>query len=516
MPLCSDGAKLRRHICGTFGGDLYLFGYDGKLDCPERTFWFDGFLHRSEVRMIRWNWSRIATLLFVGLAPVQAWIFGQDATQTPATQPPLATNQPVSDSATSQAPIMGMTLETLAGTSLTEAVGAYRAGNPAEFERLLTEAIKSSTDLPSKEILTAWILMDSGRFPDAIALLEVYVRSNGQDPLAYMTFGEIALRSGRWTDAWIQLQQAKLLAASKPVLESRKESFETRLLQLLAEAAERRHQWTKSIELYKQCMQRDPKAAFPLVALSRIRIAQGDVAAAIKSLSEAKKLDNKLPQPELALALQLAQGPGWQESETWFQSGLKAPDSSVANWIEYARWLLLHDRPEEIATVFDSLKEEDNKLRDIRFLRGLTARFLGSLQEAETMFSSLHQSNPDDIEAADQLALVLAEQPDEGKRARAAQISETNLRRAPQVETTVATAAWIQFKLGSVDTADRMLGELARQTSVSPQTAFYIAELLKHRGKSEDAKRVLETAVMAPGIFVNRQKVKEELKASKN
>ena len=132
------------------------------------------------------------------------------------------------------------------------------------------------------------------------------------------------------------------------------------------------------------------------------------------------------------------------------------------------------------------------------------------------MFSSLHQSNPDDIEAADQLALVLAEQPDEGKRARAAQISETNLRRAPQVETTVATAAWIQFKLGSVDTADRMLGELARQTSVSPQTAFYIAELLKHRGKSEDAKRVLETAVQAPGIFVNRQKVKEELKASKN
>jgi tetratricopeptide (TPR) repeat protein len=450
-------------------------------------------------RMRRWKWFVCVAIVLVGASFQGSLIFGEDETKSPV----------------SNAPRMGLTLEMLAGVELSESMAAYRTGNVSEFARLLDDVTNRLPDLPSKEVLAVWCAMEAGRFPDAVGQLEIYIRANGQDPFAYLTFGELALRSGRFTDAWLQLQQAKTSAASNPVSESKRVAFETRLLQLLAETAERRQQWTTSVELYKQCLQRDPKSALPLIALSRIRVAQGDVTAALRSLAEARKLDLSLPQPELALALQLAQGPAWQESETWFQAGIKASDSSLANFIEYARWLLLHDRPSEIESIFKSLKEQDNELRDIRFLRGLTSRFLGNLQEAETQFSTLHQANPDDLESADQLALVLVEQPDEGKRARASQISETNLRRAPQIETTVATAAWIQFKLGSVDTADRMLGELARQTSVSPQTAYYISELLKHRGKTEDARQILESAVKAPGIFVNRQKAIQDLKATK-
>jgi len=412
-------------------------------------------------------------------------------------------------------PAIGMTLRALAGPEVGDAKAAFDAGNLSECEASLNRFREKRPYLPATPILIALMAMDQGRLPEAITRLETYLTTNATDPIAYLSLGEIALRSGRWTDAGLQLQQASTVQKSNPISADLEEAFELRFLQLLAETTERRQQWAKAVELYKQCLQRDPKSTFPLIALSRIRIAQRDIPGALMSLVEAKKLDDKIPQPELAVAMDMAQGPFWKESEKLFESGLKAKDATIANWLEYGRWMLLHDRPAEVVPMLKTLQEEDNKLRDVRFLRGLTARFLGQVAEAETIFSSLHQENPDDLEAADQLALVLIEQTDEGKRGRASQISEANFRRAPQVETTIATAAWVQFKLGSVETADRMLGELTRQTSISPQTAFYVAELFKHRGKMNEAKQVLETAVQAPGIFVDRLKVIKELKSSK-
>ena len=414
-----------------------------------------------------------------------------------------------------KASVIGMTLNAFGGSDIGVAVAAFTSGNITECEKALNTIREKSTFLPATPILIALMAMDNGRFPDAIARTESHLTSNAKDPFAFFVLGEIALRSGRWTDAWLQLSQASALSKSNPVAAELKDAFDLRLLQLLAETTERRQQWAKSVELYKQCLQREPKSTIPLVALSRIRIAQGDIPGALKSLIEARRIDDKLPQPELSVAMELALGSSWKESEKLFLAGLNAKDASVANWIEYGRWLLLHDRPEDVLPMLKSLQEENNKLPDVRFLRGLTARFLGNVTEAETIFSSLNQENPDNLEAADQLALVLISQADEGKRGRASQISEANLKRAPQVEAIIATAAWVQFKLGSVDTADRILGELTRQTSVSPQTAFYIAELFKHRGKMNEAKQLMETAVQAPGIFIERSKVMKELESSK-
>ncbi len=125
----------------------------------------------------------------------------------------------------------------------------------------------------------------------------------------------------------------------------------------------------------------------------------------------------------------------------------------------------------------------------------------------------MHQQFPDDIEAADQLALVLVESADEGKRARALQISEANIRRFPNQEVTIASAAWIQFKLGSTDIADRMFSELTSKVSISSQTGYYIAQLLKSQGKDDDAKKILEAIVKQPGSFVQKKAVLEDLES---
>jgi len=177
----------------------------------------------------------------------------------------------------------------------------------------------------------------------------------------------------------------------------------------------------------------------------------------------------------------------------------------------YLNWLLLNDRDEDARRLIDKLSVEVLANRNIQVRQGIAARYAGDFLKAESVFSALSQLAPDDLEVADQLALVLVESPNEGKRARAAQISESNLRRLPNNETTIATAAWVQFKLGSIDVADQLLGKLVGQISLSPQTAFYVSELLKANGKAEESKKVLEAAIRSPGIFPDRKRARKLL-----
>ncbi len=207
--------------------------------------------------------------------------------------------------------------------------------------------------------------------------------------------------------------------------------------------------------------------------------------------------------------MELASDPQNRSCETLFQQGIKANDSTIENWTSYLRWLLLNDRVKDAEELVRQATETIPNLiqsdRNMTFLNAVLARYQKRFDQAEKLLSGLHRSNPQDIGIADQLALVLVESSDEGKRARAVQLSENNLRRSPRSETAIATAAWIQFRLGSQDIAGQMLDQLASVTKVSPQTAYYIAQVLKSKGQEKEAEMVLEAAIKAPGFFVERR-----------
>ena len=71
------------------------------------------------------------------------------------------------------------------------------------------------------------------------------------------------------------------------------------------------------------------------------------------------------------------------------------------------------------------------------------------------------------MEASDQLALVLVESADESKRSRAKEISEAIINQTPTLRRSIATAAWIEFKLGSFEVADGMFGVLTKTGNIS-------------------------------------------------
>lgn len=393
------------------------------------------------------------------------------------------------------------------------AIAAFEKGDLAECERMFSQALKSDKNLPSVDVMIARLLMQKGQLNEALSRLESYI-SKGiqQDAEAYATMGEIALMSGRFTDAWLQFREASTIVKTTSTLsKSRKEAFNTQLLQRKAETAMRRQDIATAQILYKELEAALPDSGFPLMAQARILISNSDITRGAELLRRAKKLDKTIPQPELQIALALSTGKDNSETEKWFRDGIRQSDASVANWFEYLKWLLKQDRPEDVQFLIQKAPESFRSDRLLRFLDAMSLRFLGKVEEAEKAFSILLSENTADMESADQLALILVESVDQGKKIRAQQLSQNNLRRAQNEENVIATAGWIEFKLGATDVADQYFNSLIARGTSNPQTIYYVARILEIRGRTEDAMALYQNAVDIPGLFVQRTEVKEKL-----
>ncbi len=387
---------------------------------------------------------------------------------------------------------------------LEEITTALKNRNLAECEQRIDELKSLDPTLPAKQVMIARLLMQTGNLGDAIARIEQHLITTPNDPAAFVTLADIAIRTQRWTEAALLAEKADtLLDADTTSNAAMKSNLKFELLGRRADSAYQRQQFDVALEALEKRRSIRPADSTTLRVIGLIKIEQGDLNAALELLQQAKKLEPNLQQPELMIALTLsAKNDG--DAEAWYRKGIQALDVTTDNWSKYFHWLLLQNRALDLISYHGKMPEATRASRDVKFLRGLAARYENDLELAESIFSQLHQANPEDLEAADQLAQVLVESSDEGKRGRAAQLSEANLRRAPNIENTVATAAWVQYKLGAIDVADRLLGELTSKLAISPQTAFYVSEVLRARGKSEEADQVLEAAMKQPGIFVQR------------
>ena len=398
-------------------------------------------------------------------------------------------------------------------TDMRNALAAFERGDVAECERLLGLAIKSDKDLPSVSVMIARLLIQKGQFNEALTRLEQQLMGGGQDAEAHATMGEIAFIAGRYTDAWLQFREAlSILKTSSTLSKGRKEAFATQLLQLRAQTAERRKDLSTAQTLYKELETAMPQSGLPLVAQARILISNADITRGVELLRRAKKLDNSVPQPELQIAKVLASGKDYVETEKWFRDGIKQTETvTIDNWFEYLKWLMTRDRSEDVRFLIQKAPAKYQTDRSIRFLDAMALRFQGKTDEAEKAFSILLSENISDMEASDQLALILVDSIDQGKKIRAQQLSQTNLRRAPNEESAVATAAWVEFSLGATDLADQYLNSLIARGTSNPQTIYYVARILESRGRIDEAMYLYKNAVELPGLFVQRLQVKDKL-----
>lgn len=396
--------------------------------------------------------------------------------------------------------------------SIEAAIESFKAGNIDQLKVNLAAAKTANSNLPAAEVMIARMRMANGQWSEALSVLEGYAATATGDAELHKCFAEIAMISGRWTDAWLQLEKAYALIDKMGFSDARKKDFIAELVKLRGEVAEQRKDYPAATKLFESLSKLQPNSGDPIWALGRIKISSGEIEQGAALLKKAKELSPILPQPELAVAIELSSKGKREEADKWFAAGLiDSANPKEANWIQYANYLIEQNRSKEALELINKVPDAYQSQRDFKLIRGIIYRYMDKSADAEKVLSELHRANVNDLDSSDHLALVLVESDDEGKRARAQQISESNLRQAPNIERVVATAAWVKFKTGSADVADKLLSQVVRSGRLSTQTAYYTAEILKSLGRMEEATNFLKVAVESPGAFPQKMKAKDEL-----
>ncbi len=184
--------------------------------------------------------------------------------------------------------------------------------------------------------------------------------------------------------------------------------------------------------------------------------------------------------------------------------------------LDAAIWAMVTNRLTDAQNYADSALKIDPKSVDAQVLRGQIARMTGDLKTAETLLEQAHLQAPSNLNAANQLAIALADQSDANKRQRALELAQMDLRVSSQGNQlnseALTTLAWVYYRMGRGADAEQLVAKVLQRGVLNSDIAYYAAKILQERGRVDDAVALLEASLHNPAPFIQRQNSTELLK----
>lgn len=388
---------------------------------------------------------------------------------------------------------------------LKQAVTAFREGRLDDALATFEAAGKANPDLPPPRLMLARLLFAGGDAARGRGLLEQVAAERADLPAVYLLFGQLALAEGRVSDAALNFDKAAALAGGVNL--STKEA--ANLDAGTAAVAEARGDWKSAETSLASWLKRQPEAADARLRLARALVSQNKpdaAAAALASGKQAKSEGRSAPVPPPILIGRLLDEAGKrEEARTWMTRGLKEHPNDATAYAAVAGWHLDAGEPEAAQKLLSAVEKLDPNLDGLGLFRGRLALALGDSKAAEKEFEALHRASPADADVSDALSRALLSQADLAKRRRAVELAEVNARQYPNSAAAAATLGRAYFAVGRLDDAQRALTAAAQGSPLSPDGAYALARVLSARGKSADARTVVEQALAAPGPFPERK-----------
>jgi tetratricopeptide (TPR) repeat protein len=234
----------------------------------------------------------------------------------------------------------------------------------------------------------------------------------------------------------------------------------------------------------------------------------GKESEALEQFKEARKLDSKAIQPELALARLYDEDRKRDVAKKWIESALKTAPDDVGVLLAASQWYLGQNDLKLAQTTTDRALKIDPKSLDGKIVRGVIARVARDYPTAEKFFNEAHIQSPGNFAASNSLALVLVESSDKEEQQRALEMAEANAARyrdnSPQQVNALTTLAWVYYKLGRREDAEKILDQIARNNALTNDGAYYVAKLLADRGEKDRARSILEEVLTNEAVFATR------------
>jgi tetratricopeptide (TPR) repeat protein len=388
------------------------------------------------------------------------------------------------------------------------AITRFRERDIDGCRAVLERAKSNNPKLPPSGVMMSMLWLSVNQLQPARAELEDTAVKFPADPEPYLMLGDLAFQERRITDADVLF--AKATALTEPFAENpkRKRDFEIRSSAGSAAVAEARKQWEKARGHLQKWLELDPDNASAHQRMGIVLFQLGKETESLAEFREARKLDEKAVQPELALARLYDDAKKRDTARKLIEQAVKAAPNDAGVLLASAQWYLGQNDLETAKSMAETALKADAKSLDGKIVRGAIARVARDYKTAERFFNEAHVQSPGNFAASNSLALVLIESEEKESRQRAMEMAEANVamyrENSPQQVNALTTLAWIYYKLGRREDAEKILEQISRNNALTTDGAYYVAKILADRGEKDRARQILEEVLGNEPMFATR------------
>jgi tetratricopeptide (TPR) repeat protein len=373
------------------------------------------------------------------------------------------------------------------------------------------DAVKAHPELPPAAVLVAKLALADNIVGLARNALERAAQDAPGFPDVYLQFGNLALLEGRLTDASLHFEKARSLLAGKDLTAEQKRRFEIASHQGTVAVAEVRGDLNAARESLTAWLALEPHSAPARQRMGKAQFSLKNYDDAYKELQQAFKDDPALEQPALSMGWLYTRAGNPKKAEEWIAFALKAAPNDAHVRTDAAGWYVEQGRADDAKTQAEAATKLDPRSVEAQKMLGLVARQRHDGPEAERVFQAMSLASPADNWARNQLALALAEQPDEAKHRRALELAELTVRQNPKAADALATLGTVYYRLKRLDDAQKVLQTLFESGKGDSDAAFILALVLAEKGHADKAEPLVKAALQVPGLFIYRNDAQQWL-----
>ena len=402
-----------------------------------------------------------------------------------------------------------------ANTEVTGAINRFRDRDIDGCRAILERVKSNNVKMPPPGVMMAMLWLSVNQLPPARTELEDTVVKFPKDPEPYLMMGDLAFQDRRVTDADVLFAKAKQLAADYTENAKRKRDFDIRYNAGSAAVAEARKQWETAQTHLTEWLTLDPDNASAHQRMGIVLFQLADPKKALEQFSEAKKLDPKAVQPELAMARLYDDAKKKDIAKKLIEAAIVAAPKDPAVLLAAAQWYLGQNDLDRAKAIADDSIKLDGKSLEGKVVRGAIARVSRDYVTAEKFFNEAHVQSPGNFPASNSLALVLIESESKEMQQRALEMAEANAamhgEKSSQQVNALTTLAWVYYKLGRREDAEKILSQITQNNALTTDGAYYVSKLLSDRGEKDRAKKILEEVLSNEAMFATRADATELL-----
>lgn len=402
------------------------------------------------------------------------------------------------------------------------AVSMFQRGQAKDTLDHLEKMCKEDPELPPAKMLLAGLTFSVGDNNSGIALLEKCATENTEYPGIYLSFAQLALNSGRVTDAVAHSEKTRRLLNESKFSAAQQNLFQKQYLEILTGIFLRRQQYDQASTVLDQIQAIEADLPFYLYTKAEIEFRNDNFDQTLALLGKRAEKLGSSQLPEITLIEWFRKDRQQERSEKLLGETLeKNPEVAELHLMTASLQLGKEQFPAALVSVrkFEKLKAETVASLDIK----ARVAFAGqSYDVAESHFKTLIDRVPSDLSFRNIYALCLIESEDPEKKKEALKISQQVASRLTRNPLAIATLGYILLKAGNKQGASQIMSRIAATQGGSPEVTYLIAQWQYELGQKETASKLLEKAVKVNSLFLYRsaakgllQKVNAELAETK-